>query len=289
MFIVFHILMRPLRIIFDSNIFSVDNFGALDYALFRKLYANRRVMPIYTAVILEEVLQTYSLESKRTQLLDRWLPFIIETAPKFCLELPKIWHQELVQKKGCHANIFMDAMRRKKTLQYLKKLPRDGSCPLINIIQPLRDEIASEKKISRQDSIERRNNFDANDPWLIEIFSADHERLEEFGIGIIERRFPTQNHRAISSRWLRDPCRYPYFTQFVKNCMFRHSYPSIDKSAPIDKNAQADLDILTHLLYADVLVSNEKKFMKYAFDKLWLPRKKVMFTSNEFAEFLRKL
>ena len=57
----------------------------------------------------------------------------------------------------------------------------------------------------------------------------------------------------------------------------------------IDLNAQADLDVMTHLLHADVLVSNETKFLRTAFDDLWRPRRKVLLTAKDFAAFLAKL
>lgn len=62
-----------------------------------------------------------------------------------------------------------------------------------------------------------------------------------------------------------------------------------DQSSPIDVNAQPDLDLMTHLLSADALITNEKGFMRRAFDDLWRPRGKVLFTSEEFATFLRRL
>lgn len=53
--------------------------------------------------------------------------------------------------------------------------------------------------------------------------------------------------------------------------------------------AGADLDVMTHLLHADALVSNETRFMRTAFDDLWRPKGKIIFTSSEFAAFLLKL
>ena len=36
--------------------------------------------------------------------------------------------------------------------------------------------------------------------------------------------------------------------------------------------AQPDLDIMTHLLHADMFVSNEAGFAKKAFNDIWTPR-----------------
>ncbi len=57
----------------------------------------------------------------------------------------------------------------------------------------------------------------------------------------------------------------------------------------IDLNAQADLDLMTHLLRADALVSNETGLLRNAFNDIWRPRGKVLFSSQEFADFIKKL
>ena len=57
----------------------------------------------------------------------------------------------------------------------------------------------------------------------------------------------------------------------------------------IDLNAQADLDLMTHLLHANALVSNEAGFLHQAFEDLCRPRGKVIFTSQQFVDFIQKL
>ena len=46
---------------------------------------------------------------------------------------------------------------------------------------------------------------------------------------------------------------------------------------------------MTHLLHADVLVSNETGFLKHAFGQIWLPQGKVLFTSEQFAAHISKM
>ena len=57
----------------------------------------------------------------------------------------------------------------------------------------------------------------------------------------------------------------------------------------MDLNAQADLDLMTHLLHGDAIVSNEEGFLKTAFDELWRPKGKALFNSAQFVELLEKL
>lgn len=82
---------------------------------------------------------------------------------------------------------------------------------------------------------------------------------------------------------------YPYFSQFVINNLYMAYHAMTKNNDALDENAQVDLDLMTYLLNADVLVSNETKFLKCAFDDMWKPRRKVLFTSAEFANFIQKL
>jgi hypothetical protein len=65
-------------------------------------------------------------------------------------------------------------------------------------------------------------------------------------------------------------------------------YAMTKPNAPIDLNAQADLNVMAHLIQGDVLVSNEKGFLRTAFDDLWKPRGKVLMTGPAFLEYLSK-
>ena len=82
---------------------------------------------------------------------------------------------------------------------------------------------------------------------------------------------------------------YPFFTTFVRNMTYMSYYAATRPNDGIDLNAQADLDLMTHVLHADALVSNETGFLRKAFDDLWRPMGKVLFTSEEFAEFVKRL
>lgn len=112
--------------------------------------------------------------------------------------------------------------------------------------------------------------------------------LEFAGKLFIPALVKSRNPVEVANRWARSPDFYPYFTTFVKNMLYIAHHAATRPNA-IDLNAQADLDIMTHLLHADALVSNEKRFMRKAFDDLWRPKRKVLFTSPEFATFLLKL
>ena len=110
-----------------------------------------------------------------------------------------------------------------------------------------------------------------------------------FGRGMIERHVARADWRAVANRWERDPAGYRYFTQFVENMTYKETLFLADPAAPIDINAQPDLDLMTFLLDADAFVTNEKGFARRAFDDIWRPRGKVMFTNEEFARLVSRM
>lgn len=72
--------------------------------------------------------------------------------------------------------------------------------------------------------------------------------------------------------------------------MIYMAYYAIDRpNDRIDINAQADLDLMTHLLHADAIVSNETGFLRQAFAELWAVKRKVIFTPAEFVTYIGKL
>ncbi len=281
--------MRALRVILDSNVFTPTDFDVLDQSRFRDLCKSGRVAAIYPPITLDELLRSYQFEQIRPHLIDRWLPFVINTTSGFCLELREIWHHELVRGSGINAPFFKDGKRVAKIERQLQTLPRDGTWPVVLMTQAERDSIAIGKKMLREQSKAIRKQFESDDAWIAALYSSNPELVRHLGLGYIKQQLRAKNSHVLSSQWLRNPDRYPYVTQAVKNAMFMFAYSVADKSAAIDINAQADLDVMTYLLSADILVTNEKKFMKSAFDKMWRPKGKILFDLDEFIGFLNKL
>ncbi len=113
--------------------------------------------------------------------------------------------------------------------------------------------------------------------------------IDRSGRAFIEALVECHVPKAVADRWSRNKAAYPYFTTFVKNLTYMGYYAATRPNDGIDLNAQADLDLMTHLLLADALVSNETGFLRNAFNDIWRPRGKVLFTSQEFADFIKKV
>lgn len=291
--------MTTLRVVLDTNVFSRDHFDSVDASPIRELCRRGRLSVVYGDVFLEEMAQAYLLRDARVELIQRWLPFIAETARCFCQELPLIWHEELVRGRGPKASIFMSPQEHRNVLREFADLPMDGSWPLVAETQDARNRKKEKKLAQRRLSLEMREEVgrklkERRIPPASALAESQsgflRDEIRQFvGQEMIKRFVRTRNPSAVLSSWLRNPERYPYFTQFAVNVAFKEVHFMLQPSAPVDVNAQADLDIMTHLLQADVLVTNEKGFMRSAFDFLWRPKRKVVFTSAEFADFLRKI
>lgn len=291
--------MTTLRVVLDTNVFSQDHFDAIDASPIRDLCRRGRVSLIYGDVFLEEMAQAYMASEVRHELIHRWLPFIAETAHLFFRELPLIWHEELVQGRGPHASVFMSKRDQQSVLSEFENLPADGSWSLVAETQEARSRNEAKKLAQRKMSLEmrqevmrklkERKGLAVKASTERQAALLRNEMIQFIGQEIIKRYVGTRNPLALTSIWKRNPERYPYLTQFAVNIAFKETHFMTQPNAPVDINAQADLDIMTHLLRADVLVTNEKGFMRSAFDYLWRPQKKVVFTSTEFAEFLGKI
>ncbi len=290
--------MNPLRVVFDTNAFSPGYFDLLEQSPLRKLCRTGHIQPIYSHVFLEETLRAYGVESRREDLVTKWLPFIVVTADRICNDFVTIWREELIQGRGPHARIFMSRRDYESFEKSLISIPLDGTW------RPwMRSEIDREiedKKRAAQREISKEMRKEVAD-WrkaacykfkkheTKEIEEVFEREVDFSGRRFISALIQAKNPAAAAERWSQGKAQYPFFTSFVVNMMYMARHAMTRANEAIDLNAQADLDLMTHLLNADILVSNETGFLRTAFEDLWKPRRKVMFTSPQFAAFIEYL
>lgn len=288
-----------LGIVFDTNTFTPDHFELLANGPLLELCKTGRIGPVYGHVFLEEMWRSYGNEKKRPHLVERWIPFISATVHRFCNDFLTIWHDELVQGHGRKTNIYMRPGDQRRLIDRLAKVPLDGSWRAWRKTEKERAVEDGKRDAQREVSKEIRQEIA---DWRKAVGYSVHKHgkpipFDEFldrevdraGRDFIEALVKCWNPDAVANRWSRDKAAYPFFTTFVRNMTYISYYAATRPNDKIDLNAQADLDLMTHLLLADVLVSNETGFLRNAFDDLWRPKGKVMFTSQEFAEFIKKL
>lgn len=288
-----------LRVIFDTNVFTPNHFDLLANSPLVRLCKIGRIMPVYGHVFLEEMWRAYGNESRRVHLVEQWIPFIVQTANRFCDDFITIWHRELVEGHGRRTNINMHPSAQRSLLARLANVSLDGSwrawhetekerakecakrAAQREVSKKIRQEVAAElKKIGYS-----RRQHGGPAPFK-EFLQSEIDRA---GREFIEALVRCRDPGAVANRWLRDKAAYPYFTTFVTNMIYMSYYSATRPNDRIDLNAQADLGLMTHLLHADILVSNETGFLRKAFEDLWRPKSKVVFTSKEFVAFSNKL
>lgn len=288
-----------LRVVFDTNVFTPVQFHLLSRSALKDLCKIGRVVPVYGHVFLEEMWRSYGNETKRVHLVEQWIPFLVDTANRFCEDFVTIWHRELVQGHGRKTNIYMRPLRQESLLAALRKVPIDGSWKAWHSAQKQLAEEEAKRAAQREISKEIRKEVaeklqtvgyskkQHGGPVPFETFLA--REVDLAGCDFIKALIKCYDPEEVASRWLRDKAAYPYFTMFVENMLYIGYYAATRPNDKIDLNAQADLDLITHLLQADALVSNETGFLRNAFDDIWRPRGKVIFTSQEFADFIKRL
>lgn len=291
--------MSPLRVVFDTNSFRSSNFELLEQGPMRKLCRSGRIAPIYGEALIEETLRTYKIDRKRDDLVNRWLPFIVDTADqKICKLLGSIWHEELVQGRGPNTRIFMPRRDYERFIEGISSIPLDDSWELwysskseLDIEKEKRTAMREVLKLIRQEMADGRKavGYSPKKHGVSGFDSYWESNIDHVGHQLIHSIFKAKNLHAIAGRWSDAKKQYPYFTQFVTNGLYIKYHAMTKNNEAFDDNAQVDLDVMSHLLHADVLVSNDTRFLKCAFDELWKPRRKVLFTSSEFADFIQKL
>lgn len=145
--------MTPLRIVIDTNAFRTGNFELLEKGPMLKLCRSGRIIPIYGSALIEETLNAYIIERKRDDLINRWLPFIIDTSGKrICKLLSTIWHEELVQERRTKTHIFMLQRDYQRLVAGISNIPNDGSWELWHSSQGERD-IEKRKRVNMLETL----------------------------------------------------------------------------------------------------------------------------------------
>lgn len=286
-----------MRVVFDTNVLSNESFDLLEASQMRVLVRRGQTKPVYGHVLIEETMRTYGSDRRRADLVARRLPFLADTATLICNDFLEIWHSELVQGRGIHARIFMEAKERDRLIAAWRNVPADGSWRAWNESAAARQEEYRKRDAQRQTSRgirdemvawKRKVDYDPYKHGFTDFQRYIAENLVYAGKLFIRALVGSKDPQELAIRWSRSPAAYPFFTTFVKNMLYI-AHHAATRSDAIDLNAQADLDLMTHLLHSDILVSNETRFMRTAFEDLWRPRKKVLFTASEFASFLATL
>ncbi len=286
-----------LRVVLDTNVFSPQTYARLADSRFLELCKRGRVAPLYGHVFFDEMLRAYGNDQIRDDLLQRWLPMMVNTAPRLCDQLSAIWQRELVQGRGPHADIFMRPAEQRRLLAALAELPADGSWPGWEETRAERESEQQKRGRQRKTVIAMRaESVEAMKERGLRGFKPGSEQwpdirdrlLDEVGRELMPSQVPSANPIILADRWASEKSKYAYYTAFAENMVYLNAYGMLHPNGQVDVNAQSDLDLMTHLLRADALVTDEKGFMATAFADLWKPRGKLIFSSDEFVSLIAR-
>jgi len=122
-----------------------------------------------------------------------------------------------------------------------------------------------------------------NAGWIIQrnqTFAVYYKsNADQFAMHVIK----TLNEpEIVREAWNRNPEEFPHFTAFVKLFAYIHYDAQRNQNSPLDSNWLPDAEQLCFLAEVDAIVSSERGFMRRAFEALWHPCGKSMFTPDEF-------
>lgn len=288
----------PLRVVFDTSCFHGQAFDRLADSPMRSLCRRGTMVAIYGDVVLNEVLHAYSNESRRQPLVERWLPFMEETAGEIRRGRDCVWHSELVEGRGVQARVNMSPNERAQLFQQLQSLPLDGTWGVWSSAQAELAEVS--ERLRGMHELRKTIRAEARDLSEAEgirlhgqgdvAFAAVYSTaLDDFGRKVILSRLSAANPASVAARWSRAKQSYPYFTAWVRGMLYALYHPAVYQNARIDRNAQADIEVLMPLHDADLVVSNDTRFFTDAFKALWLSRGRAMMSVDVFVRFLQKL
>jgi hypothetical protein len=292
-----------MRVIFDRSSFHEPRFEQLVTSPLRRLVAERRITIFHTPVFLDEIIQSYG--SPRAS--ETWRKHL-EFAARICdggvfLSKEDIWRGELVDGRGPLAQHLLPPVANEEHdsfYGFLGTLLRTAETGDLSIEW-------SESAVERDEGHKKRNNQHslfrgARD----EVAGALRARrikgsLKEYPFSEYRRTEFNRNGRSLmrlvdESRcnelgdlWEANPEQYPYYTAFVEGFVYSQYYAAIEHNKPLDRNAQADFEQLAYLTWSDIVVSDDERFFRSAFDAIWKPRGKLLESAAGFAARLQNI
>lgn len=286
-----------MRIIFDRSSFHGERFELLRLSPLRRLSARRRVEVFHTATFLDEIIQGYGSARASSSWRDH-----LRYAAQICnggvfLAVEDIWRSELVDGWGRASRHLLSHESFVGFQGTMLKTADTG-------------DLSQEWAESESERLETRRKKTKQHALFREareaVAQARREgklrgRLKDYPFSDYRRTEFTRNGRALmrvvdeqratelANRWEANPEEFPYYTAFVEGFVYSQFYAAIEHNGRLDGNEQSDYEQLAHLIWADMVVSDDQAFFRSAFDALWKPRGKRMESAASFVDLLETL
>ncbi len=291
-----------MRVIFDRSAFHGERFETLARSPLLQLVRGDRIRVFHTPVFIEETLATFGSAGPTGD----WRKHLA-LALQICNggifdEKTDIWRREIVQGHGRKARYLLTERLRKhgsKThlMQRLSDAVRNGDLNKEwGDTQSMRDE--SHRKKKNQKALARDIRAEISNALregriTAPICTASFKHFRDSELvrtgRHLMRLVDIRRQALLADQWERCPGRYPFYSAFVEGILYSVHHAAVEHNKPIDDNAQGDFEQLAYLTWADMIVSDDTRFLRDAFEAAWRPRGKRLETSESFAALTARL
>jgi hypothetical protein len=288
-------IIDAVKIIFDRSAFHRDRFDLIKGSRLSQLTEEGRILVFHTVTFLEETLRmTRSGKQNAKAELKRQWPFLQSICnggwfyPLLFGDPPKLRSVCDVELSGSPREISWPIVptfvRSNSEAKFNKLVEESVQLPELNNAVPIWDENEHKKKLGKALLVDLRNRH----------MIQKNENFEQYYQSQADSAAYLHIHKTLALSepqvklvaWRNNPQNFPHFTACLRNTIFGMYDAERNQSASLDLNWLDDAEQLCFLVDVDAIVSSDQAFMKRAFDELWKPKGKRMFTPEEFVAVL---
>lgn len=284
------------KIILDRSIFHGDKYDVL-YKSNVKNACNEHKIIIYGNPILYEETMNLWFKGRREEMAKN-MKYIIKIANGKWLRT----RQEILTNELNHINDdtayfystkeiykMKQAIKRRLIKQKMENELEETIKKSIDHMYLMKKEHRNGRKMERIDYFKRKKNAgnrkqSSNEGTFDNLYN---NVIDDEGEYFIKHIFPSGSATLISD-WKANKQKYPYFTFWIKGFVFTRYHNLTEPNAKIDLNAETDMAQLGYMQWADIIVSDDKKFQKDAFMCFYGDEKKYL-SLEEFIEYIKKV
>jgi hypothetical protein len=280
-----------VKIIFDRSAFHRDRFDLIKGSRLSQLTEEGKILVFHITVFLEETLHmTRSGKQNAKAELKRQWPFLRSICnggwfyPLVFGEPPKlksICDAELSRSYRESSWPIVPSLVRSKSEAQLSELVEESVQPAgLKSAIPIWDENEQKKKTVKGLLVDLRNRrLMQKNETFDQYYQSQADEAASF---LIHRTLALSEPQVKLAAWRHDPQSFPHFTAYLESSIFGMYDAERNQNARLDSNWLDDLEQLCFLADVDAIVSSDLGFMKRAFEALWEPRGKLLFTPEEF-------
>ncbi|MDD5505514.1 MAG: PIN domain-containing protein [Candidatus Omnitrophica bacterium] len=286
-------MIKSMRVVLDTSVFH--NF---DYSsVILKRLKEKGIIKVYITPMLLEEISRLMFHNRASEDLKKKLQFILDVSSERWFEDNFVIFQSE-----------LSLLSRRKDYQFLyAQVAKDLKDNIELVLEGgMFDDDAERKgKADLETNIRKAKNLRAIGVEMRQIIMQGVEKLrikhkditetwqnfkdkniERWGVQLIRRKDCYSKAFQLSALlvWAMNKNKCPYFYNWVQGLLYTEFYNMKYPNMAIDEHAQADIQHLIFLRDVDAIVSEDKKFMRKAWEDLYASSGKKYFSISEIAE-----